>query len=937
MKHLILMSPLFLYRKNTNEMLSFMLLVVLLGKVDADLGKVDCPCHIYVNEKGLQEVDCTKQKLTTIPNCVPNSTWALDLSWNDLRYIPGQFQKFGNIVVLVIFGNVKFVAHNDSFNFLTNLKLLDLSFTDLTYVNGEMFLYQSNLRRLYLRGKNGKFSVSQGLFAYLENLQILDLDIKQRFILPNWTFVRLPSLWKLDLSSSAVLVLNKNTFFGLSNLTNLNLLDPLLTMYLPDEVFKPLINLEELHLEGLCSAWHPVFDCKTIDERLQHVPSLKRLYIDKKLISDLGKGFLALKELEELYLLHGIADVDQPCDITELKPESFTNLNNSPLMKLVLSHCNINILFPGWFEHLKVLEEIMLSVTTLAYYDFWNTFSTGLGNTDLHIAQLSITTNNNYVPPLPMTIVDGFNQSQLISLELTDTRFYSVNDDIITKLPKSLKYLNLTHNYILYFGVENLNYLEKLETLDLSNQVDFQKQSSAKSGQDSLEYSYQFELNMLDLTPLLKKDAKNVGQNNQLRFDPQKCFNVTKARCFSLPYRLKYLDVSKSELLCNMVPAFCDSNNSLKILNASVQRDISCLKTGSFWSFLKNLVNIEELNLNGNLIAEIPQDAFSGLYKLKKVLLYNNKLLELSFDVKDLISLQTVDVSANSIDHASKIFTDQIEDLSMKTNLTLYLGLNPLVCNCKTVDFVAWLIVTRVIFNKNKLNCTYENDTQISIAHISHAHHILKYKCTRRDVTISCIVMFWGLNLILGGLAYIWHNRQKLRYLVSFGRRTLNPYHPIEDQDIEMEYDVYISYEGDFYVTKHMTLRDFVIYKILPGLQQRRINVIIREELDPGRNLYEIITQTVRRSKKVLAFLTNGYCQDMWNVFEFNQAVMEGIYTNRQVAIPVLFESLRRDKVKEEIREFLRMEPVHKYSPELSDRAFIDFLYERIRDTRQFG
>ena len=75
----------------------------------------------------------------------------------------------------------------------------------------------------------------------------------------------------------------------------------------------------------------------------------------------------------------------------------------------------------------------------------------------------------------------------------------------------------------------------------------------------------------------------------------------------------------------------------------------------------------------------------------------------------------------------------------------------------------------------------------------------------------------------------------------------------------------------------------------------------------------------------------------MWNVFEFNQAVMEGIYTNRQVAIPVLFESLRRDNMKEEICEFLQMEPVHKYSPKLSDRAFIDFLYERIRDTRQFG
>ena len=33
--------------------------------------------------------------------------------------------------------------------------------------------------------------------------------------------------------------------------------------------------------------------------------------------------------------------------------------------------------------------------------------------------------------------------------------------------------------------------------------------------------------------------------------------------------------------------------------------------------------------------------------------------------------------------------------------------------------------------------------------------------------------------------------------------------------------------------------------------------------------------------------LSNDYCVDFWNVFEFNVADMEGIYTKRQVIIPV--------------------------------------------------
>ena len=913
--------------KKNKEMLSVILLAFLyLSAVAADLGSAFCPCDIYADEKGLTVADCQNQKLTTIPNCVPNSTYWLGFMFNDLRYTPGQFQKFGNLGVLSLFQNEKFAVHVDSFIFLPSLLELDLGRTDFTYLNGSTFIYQSNLRQLGLAGPNGHFNVSQELFDHLGNLEILTLAVKHTLVLPNWSFVKITSLLNLDLSFVDELHLNNYTFFGLSALKYLNIQEHLNTVFLPNELFKPLISLEELHLEGLCSARFPSFDCKAIDDRLQHVPSLKILYIDKTLTSHLGRGFLSLNNLEELYLVNSMAE--QTCE-AKLEPGTFKNLKESPLTKLAVSHCDIHFSLPRWFIYLSKLKEVSLSVTTWMYDPFWVGFSIGLDKTTITKVSLSITPNSIMDHPMPFTFIDSFNQTRLTSLEITDTRYYLLDDYMIPKLPKSLKYLNLTHNFIRYFGVKSLEYLENLETLDLSNQVDFQEQYPKIS-----EFSYEFAPKKQHFSSIIRNEANSVRRMNRSRVNHN---TVTRNKCPSLPYRLEYLDLSKSRLLCNMVPAFCHSNNSLKILNASEQRDRSCFKTRSFWSVLKNLAQLKELNLNGNFISEIPQGAFSGLYKLRVLTLFNNKLLELSFHVKYLKSLVALDVSANSIQYASISFTSQIEDVSEKTNLTLYLGRNPLVCNCKQLSFVAWLLVTQSILNKTKLNCTFENGTQVSLGQMANVHHILKYKCIMHDVTLGCSVTFWGLNLILGGLAYILHNRQKLRYLASFGRRTLNPYHPIEDHEIEMEYDVYISYEGDFYVTRDITLRDFVIYTILPGLERRGVKVIIREELDPGRNLYEVITQTVRRSKKVLAFLTNGYCSDMWNIFEFNQAVMEGIYTNRQVAIPVLFESLRHENVKEEICEFLKMEPVHKYSPELSDRAFIDFLYERIRDTRQFG
>ena len=806
---------------------SLVLVILSIHMVCVDLKDAYCACSIYVNGQGFQEANCLSQKLTTIPHCVPNTTEWLNLGHNDIRYSPGQFQKFGNLVYLNMFANKFFVTHTDSFRFLFSLKVLNLGYTTWANLNNETFQDQSKLLALGLSGEFLQLKVSQSLFDHLVKLETLDLSVKISLDLPNWSFVTLPSLLKLDLHYISVLVLHNHTFSGLSALKYLYLHDSLAFLDLPVEVFKPLISLEELHLEGLCSVPDPSFDCTEIDERIQHIPSLKRLFIDKSLISHLGKGFLLLKNLEELYLVD--STIAHLCGMSLLKTDVFTNLNNSPVTKLVLSLCNINNLVSGWFKYLTRLKEFSLSITTTFYDNFWVDFTTGLEITNISIVRLSLSPNNKYFSkPKPFTVVDGFNETKLTYLELTDTLFYCINDNIITRLPKSLAYLNLTHNYIIYFGVESLNYLENLETLDLSNQVDFHEESATNSCDETLELSHQTELKKQGFSPPLKKEANIVQRMNQSRNSFFNYFSITDKKCLSLPYRLKTLDLSKSSLLCNMVRVFCESNNSLSFLNASTQRDRSCFTTRSFWSVLKNLANLVELNLNGNWIFVIPRDAFSGLYKLRKLILFDNKLLELSFDAKDLISLEILDVSGNSIQCVSNSLTGQIEDVSRKTNLTIYLNINPLVCNCKQLDFVIWLVATQVISNKHKLNCTFENGTRISLGKMSHVPGIMKYKCTMLDVTIGCIVIFCGLNIILGGLAYILHNRKKLRYLVLFGRRTLNPYHPIEEIEIQMEYDVYISYEGDFYVTREKTLRDFVIYTLLPGLEQRGVRVMIR-------------------------------------------------------------------------------------------------------------
>ena len=273
----------------TTILLASLLLAVCLHTKTTDPDNDDCPCHIYHNYLDLLIADCQNKNLTTIPECVPNNTQWLNLVSNHLRYSPRQFQRFDNVLVLILDSNFDFAAQTDSFRSLSRLVYLELGYTDLTNLTGETFSDQSNLKELGLAGNIGQLNVSQELFHHVGNLDGLDLSYKKEFELPNWSFVRLPLLTKLYLQEAEVLTLHNFTFSGLRGLTFLDLSNILATINLPVGVFKPLTSLEELHLEGLCISIKPTYECTNIDEPLQYVPSLKRLYIDKSLAASLGR------------------------------------------------------------------------------------------------------------------------------------------------------------------------------------------------------------------------------------------------------------------------------------------------------------------------------------------------------------------------------------------------------------------------------------------------------------------------------------------------------------------------------------------------------------------------------------------------------------------------------------------------------------------------
>ena len=110
---------------------------------------------------------------------------------------------------------------------------------------------------------------------------------------------------------------------------------------------------------------------------------------------------------------------------------------------------------------------------------------------------------------------------------------------------------------------------------------------------------------------------------------------------------------------------------------------------------------------------------------------------------------------------------------------------------------------------------------------------------------------------------------------------------PLEECQIELEYDIYISNKQYHDITAKVTMHTLVTNKLYPCFKQRGFKVLIRDELYAGRKLYSEISEAFFKTRNIMVLLSTDYCVDFYKVFEFNVAAMEDIYTKRQVINPI--------------------------------------------------
>ena len=300
-----------------------------------------CPCSIDATS---ETADCHSQNLTMVPDCVPPIVKYLQLTHN-------------NFVQL----------HRREFAKFKDLRELDLTANKMTYLNDGCFQGLLQLTKLIL-WQNEITIIKSSSLAYLSNLQILFLSFNKIINLSDFTFINNPKLLSLHLIMNKITHIGEHAFTGLSMLKYLFLSDNQLYFKdsLPKKVFSPLVNLTVLQLSNVCS--RSPNNCTYFDQQISELSSLRQLCLGGLDNKVLGRGFLLLNHLEELYLGNDPYDYQPDCEMRQLNSNIFESLRHTPLVTLSLKSCLTSYIQPYTFAHLNSLRTLQLRDNPLCDY-----------------------------------------------------------------------------------------------------------------------------------------------------------------------------------------------------------------------------------------------------------------------------------------------------------------------------------------------------------------------------------------------------------------------------------------------------------------------------------------------------------------------------------------------------------------------------------------
>ncbi|XP_048749202.2 toll-like receptor 13 isoform X1 [Ostrea edulis] len=303
-------------------------------------------------------------------------------------------------------------------------------------------------------------------------------------------------------------------------------------------------------------------------------------------------------------------------------------------------------------------------------------------------------------------------------------------------------------------------------------------------------------------------------------------------------------------------------------------------------SLLQPLIKLKELILYGCRLLEIPP-AISRLFNLTSVNLGNNYIGSFSSHLfENLKHLKKLALFANRI---SVIDTNSISPAVLSRLHELDVRWNPYACTCDLYWFINHIMKEKKTILISSDPSDYRCSSPIHMYNRTlSSYDPSYYQChsltTQEVVVIATSSTFVLLiMLVVFYKKYKWHIKYYL-YLL----RSRKGYERIGGTDDEtFLFDAFVAYNEDD--------RSWVISNLmseLEGKEQYRLCLHERDFL-PGKTIFSQISHTIQRSRKVILVISNSFAKSQWCQYETLVAQNRLIDDGANVLIVVLLGEIQ--------------------------------------------
>ena len=879
----------------------------------------------------------------------------LGISYNLLKSVPRtMFYKCRNVVRLDMRNNSLSYIHNDVFQYLHGLLMLNLnnnSLTSATLSNG-LFDHTTKLMHLDI-GNNQLETLDYSMFKGLFGLQFLKLSVNRIFKIMPYTFKSQQSLFHLDLSYNLLTALNDNILQGLGNLTELSFAG------------NRLVSIEYATL----SVVPRLLYLNLTDNRFQSVPS----------------GLGGLNKLSHLDLSNN--------HITNISVESFRNLTD--LASLLLNDNQIVSLSAHLFKYCNRLLYLELSNNNISNLDR-KTFE------DLFLLMI-LSLDNNKINDLSNFLIRLANLQRLY---VSKNRIVSI---VASNFPRNIEVINLQMNRLYRIGKHTFKYLTYLKEVDLSynnlgpeispedisiTHSHLKKTTLYLRGNPlrchchmlwlkhinafynptvmfiaDLHHLLCFTVINNEIRQLISVDDKDFVCLFEYLCNEKYCgccakyADLTKCNCTAVCPRqciCYWNDIGRMIVNCSnqhlnefpenipeQTTELIFRNNSLSTIYLEDLRKLTLLEIIDFSfnhiDFIREtfpfILKLHTISLSHNYITRVTKDTFSRLRSLQILYIDHNCLngtMDLRVFEKNTF-LNIIRLDENKLSHI--IFGNFEEYLFWAK---LYLSSNPWDCRCASGPSLQHSVTRNVEAIPDAVNMTCDRDTMYTNAaanfewkytnstpHVSgnitqSSHdlqndlHLLRIDFTfcfdnTSNITIErtkiervnsalathlsiIVISVISVAFIATMLCLRYRENIKVYIFTNYGIR----FGAVE-RDISKFYDAFVSYcsedDSDIFIE--------IVEKLEKQRPNYRLCIHSRDFLG-GASIGEAIVEAVQLSRRTIILLSNAFLKSEWCNYEFQIAHHNLLMDKTIRVIVILLEEVERAGMSRELKMYMK-------------------------------